>query len=67
MNSSLFRAKMVLEGYTQKSLAKEAGMAENTLGGKINNKVSCTTDDVKKFCRILHISDPADKCAIFLD
>lgn len=67
MNSTKFKALMVLNGYTQKSLAKAAGMAENTLGCKINNKVSCTTDDVKIFCKLLKIKDPVDKCDIFLN
>lgn len=67
MDSAKFRALMVLNGYTQKSLAKEAGMAENTLGCKINNKVSITTDDVNIFCKLLKIHDPVDKCDIFLN
>ena len=66
VNANKFRAKMVEGGYTQKSLAADAGMSENTLGAKINGKAYFNTKEVDTLCGLLHIDEPAEKCEIFL-
>ena len=66
VNANKFRAKMVEQGYTQKSLATAAGMNENTLGAKINGKSFFDTREVGILCNLMHIEEPAEKCDIFL-
>lgn len=66
VNANKFRAKMVEQGYTQKSLATAAGMNENTLGAKINGKSFFDTREVNTLCDLMHIEEPAEKCDIFL-
>lgn len=64
------RARMVLMGYTQKSLAEEmtergVKISENTLSKKMNGK-PFDTDDADVICDILKLEHPADKAEIFL-
>ena len=66
VDANLFRAKMVYAGYSQRRLAKEIGMAENTLANKIHGRGYFNTDQVIRICKVLGITDPAEMCAIFL-
>lgn len=66
VNANKFRAKMVENGYTQKSLAAASGMSETTLGAKINGKAFFDTREVDTLCDLMHIDEPAEKCDIFL-
>lgn len=66
VNSNLLKGAIVSAGYTQRTLAPLIEMSENTLGKKINNVRPFDTDEVTKICDIIHITEPADKCAIFL-
>ena len=66
VNANLFRAKMVLAGYSQRKLAEAMDMAENTLGSKINGHGYFNTEQVVKLCELLHITDDSEKCQIFL-
>lgn len=38
LNKNLFLSKMVAKGYSQKTLAVEMGVSNNTLNSKINGK-----------------------------
>ena len=67
VNANLFKAKMVYAGYSQRTLAVALGMAENTLGSKINGRGYFNTDQVIRICKLLNITDPAEKCSIFLN
>lgn len=60
------KSLMVLYGYTQRSLAKEINLNKNTLNAKLNGKSCFNTEEIKVICRVLHIDDPVDVCAIFL-
>ena len=54
VNTNVFLGLMKIAGYSQKSLAKEIGMSENTMSLKVNNKA------------VFNISDDAQKTNIFL-
>jgi len=66
VNANLFRAKMVEAGYSQRRLAADIPMAENTLGSKINGRGYFNTAQVERICLLLKITDPVEKCKIFL-
>lgn len=48
---------MARKGYTQRKLAKEIGISENTLSAKIKHG-SFGTEEVQMIMRILDIKDP---------
>lgn len=65
------RARMVLMGYTQKTLADEmtargVKTSENTLSSKMNRKSQFDCVDADVICEILEVEAPAEKAAIFL-
>ena len=65
------RSRMVLKGYSQKSLAAEmtargVKISENTLSAKMTGGSKFDTDDANVICEILGLVEPADKAAIFL-
>ena len=65
------RSRMVLMGYTQKSLVAEMNergvkTTENTLSSKMNGKSQFDCDDADVICDILALENPADKADIFL-
>lgn len=65
------RSRMVLMGYTQKSLVAEMNergvkTSENTLSSKMNGKSQFDCDDADVICDILGVDSPADKADIFL-
>ena len=65
------KARMVLMGYTQKSLVVEMTKrgfktSENTLSSKMNGKSQFDCDDADVICEILKVDDPADRAEIFL-
>lgn len=66
MNKLKFLGKMVESGYTQKSLAVELGMSENTLGSRINGRSPFDTNEIDKICELCKIQDPIEKATIFL-
>ena len=65
VNSAKLKARMLLEGYTQRTLAKETGIGVTPLNEKINNTGVFRCDEVDKICEVLHITDPIEKCDIF--
>lgn len=66
VNTNVFLGLMKIAGYSQKSLAKEIGMSENTMSLKVNNKAVFNTDEIEAICCALNISDDAQKSNIFL-
>lgn len=65
------KARMVLKGYTQKSLATEmtergVRTAENTLSSKMTGKSQFDCVDADVICDILEVNSPADRAEIFL-
>ena len=66
MNRMKLIGKIAESGFTQKSLAAQIGMSENTLSSRLNGKSSFNVDEVLTICDVLNISDNAEKAAIFL-
>lgn len=65
------RSRMVLMGYTQKSLVAEMNdrgvkTTENTFSSKMNGKSQFDCEDADVICDILEVYDPAEKAVIFL-
>lgn len=65
------KARMVLMGYTQKSLVTEMNdrgvkTSENTLSSKMTGKSQFDCEDADVICEILEINNPADRADIFL-
>lgn len=65
------RARMVLKGYTQKTLVAEMNergvkTTENTLSSKMNGRSQFDCDDADVICDILEVNDMADRADIFL-
>ena len=65
------RSRMVLMGYTQKSLVAEMNArglktTENTFSSKMNGKSQFDCDDADIICEILEVDAPAEKADIFL-
>ncbi len=71
VDANKLKARMVLMGYTQKSLVAEMNdrgvkTSENTLSSKINGKSQFDCEEADVICEILEVSNPADKAGIFL-
>lgn len=65
------RSRMVLMGYTQKTLVAEMNArgvktSENTFSSKMNGKSQFDCDDADVICEILEVGTPAEKALIFL-
>ena len=65
------RSRMVLMGYTQKSLVAEMNArgvktSENTFSSKMNGKSQFDCDDADIICEILEVEEPEEKAEIFL-
>ena len=71
VNVNKLKARMVLMGYTQKSLATEMTKrghktTENTLSSKMKGKSQFDCTDADVICDILNLDTPADRAEIFL-
>ena len=65
------RSRMVLKGYTQKTLVAEMNArgvktSENTFSSKMNGRSQFDCDDADVICEILEVEGPAEKAEIFL-
>lgn len=65
------RSRMVLMGYTQKTLVAEMNArgvktSENTFSSKMNGKSQFDCDDADVICEILEVETLAEKAEIFL-
>jgi len=65
VNKKLLLGKMVMNGHSQISLAKEIGVSKNTIGAKINGKRPFNTDEISNICNVLGITDVTEKVNIF--
>lgn len=66
VNVQKLKAKMVLAGHTQRTLAEATGMSKNTLNATVNGRRSPNCDEVDTLCAVLNITDPGEKVDIFL-
>ena len=66
MRTNILKGKIMMAGYTQRTLAEEMKMSKNTLNAKVNGRVALNTDEVVRLCDLLHIVDDSEKAYIFL-
>lgn len=71
VNVPKLRSKMVLKGFSQKSLVSEINsrgvkISENTFSAKMNGTSVFDCDLVDVICDILDVEEPAEKAEIFL-
>ncbi|MBU5627748.1 helix-turn-helix transcriptional regulator [Oscillibacter sp. MSJ-2] len=66
VNANLLKGKIAAAGYSQQSLAPKVKMSVNSLNAKINGRKKFDTDEVSRICSALGITDPNEKCNIFL-
>lgn len=66
MQANLLRGEIVAAGKTVASVAEEIGMKTKTMYNKMNGQSQFTVDEAESLCAVLHITDPAKKCSIFL-
>ena len=66
INTNLLKGKIICAGYSQRSLAKALRKSKDSINAKVNGHVPFTTDEVMQICELLSITDPLEKCAIFL-
>ena len=65
------KSRMVLMGYTQRSLVAEmkvrgVTITENTFSSKMNGKSQFDCEDADVICDILEVNDLAERADIFL-
>ena len=61
-----FLGRMVMAGFSQRSLAKATGISKNTINSKVNGHGCFDTDQIDLICNALGISSGAEKAEIFL-
>ena len=66
MNVRKLKGLMAEKNITQKTLAQRIELSENALSMKFRGKSPITDADIFKICRALEITDPIQKCDIFL-
>ena len=71
VNVNKLKSRMVLMGYTQKTLAAEmtergVKTSVNTLNSKMTGKSQFDCEDADVICDILNVDRPAEKAEIFL-
>jgi DNA-binding Xre family transcriptional regulator len=64
--TSVLKARMVLHGYTIKSLAAEIGCGEQNLSLKINGKRKFNQVELARIMKALHLT-PEELLSIFLE
>lgn len=64
--TAVLKARMVLHGYTIKSLAAEIGCGEQNLSMKINGKRKFNQVELSRIMRALHLT-PDEVFTIFLE
>lgn len=66
VDTNLLKGKIVAAGYTQRKLATAIGISVNSLNAKINGRKIFDADEVNRICDVLKITNPSEKCEIFL-
>ena len=64
-NTTLLKDKIKTSGLKQNFIAKSMGLSSYGLCKKINNETEFKTSEVGELCKILNISDLAEKDRIF--
>ncbi len=59
------RSALAAKDVSQRKLAQELQIAQNTLSAKMHGKSAFTTDEVLKICSYLEIVDPEEMRSIF--
>lgn len=57
LDKQLFKAELVKNGYTFKSMAKELGISERTFSTRVK-KGDFGSDEMDKMIPLLHLKDP---------
>lgn len=66
INKNKFLSRMVMSGYSQRSLAKAVGLSKNTINQKVNGHGYFDTEQIDRICSVLGITSGAEKAEIFL-
>ena len=66
VNTIELKKALLDAGISQRKLAEMSGISKNALNRKINNYSDFTLSETTAICDCLGITDPAQKCAIFL-
>ena len=66
VNTAEFKKALIDANLTQRKLAELSGISKNALNRKINNKADFTLSETSNVCECMGITEPADKCKIFL-
>ena len=66
LDKNKFLGRMVMAGFSQRSLAKATGISKNTINSKVNGHGCFDTDQIDLICNALGISSGAEKAEIFL-
>jgi transcriptional regulator with XRE-family HTH domain len=61
------RARIIQEGYTQRSFAAALGVSENTLSSRIRGRSYFNTSEIEVVCSLLKIVSNSEKADIFLN
>ncbi len=67
MDTAKLKGRMVIAGYTQKTLSEVLKMNVNTLNRKLNGRSQWTLEEISRLCDALGISEGREKADIFLD
>lgn len=67
MENMKLRGKMAEHGFTQRALAKQVNMSENSLAAKIRGERSFKINEVSAICEILQITNPVEITDIFFE
>lgn len=60
MDVNKLKGKMAEKSYTQKKMAKELGITEQSLNAKMNSRSQFTLKEVVEIVSILDIDDPVE-------
>jgi hypothetical protein len=64
-NTSLLECRIQKSGLKKSYIAQVLGITLKTLGNKIANRCEFKASEIDKLCKLLGITDPAEKEAIF--
>ena len=66
MNLAKLKGKMAETGVSQRKMSKIIGISTSAVSSKMTGKSEFTAKEILKIIDALHITDPAEKCDIFL-
>lgn len=64
-DTTLLELRIQESGLKKSYIAKVLGITTKTLANKIGNRCEFKASEIDALCRLLHITDPAEKEAIF--